>query len=116
MRALIVILVAAMAAILVYSVPLAIEVEMLRWNLNPWILRMVCADIPACGFLFVLGLRWSAVFLYAAIAAVAGFALGLGLGPEVRLAMALNLAPAVVAATASMRIALRYTVAGEENL
>jgi hypothetical protein len=30
--------------------------------------------------------------------------------------MALNLAPAVVAATASMRIALRYTVAGEENL
>jgi hypothetical protein len=116
MRAFLVLLVAVLAAAIVYSVPVALEVQLLRWQMNPWILRVLLVDFPPCAFLLLLGLRWQAIVIGCVTAAAEGLALALGLGPEILLAAVLNLPAAAFAGLAAMRIALRYTVVGEENL
>lgn len=98
MRTLLVFSIALFAGFLVYSIPTAIQIEMLRWQMNPWILRILCADIPGCILLLLLGLRWFAPVLFCLTAAIEGAALTLGSVPETPLAAILNLIPAFVSA------------------
>ena len=93
------------AALLVYALPMLIEVEMLRWRIEPWILRALSAEIPVCILLFALGFRWSALAVSSMAVMGEGFALVLRLGPEQNLVMIVNLIPAALSATAAMRIA-----------
>ncbi len=116
MRALRLLVAALLAVVLVYGIPILIETELIRRHVSPWIVCVLFADLPGCALIFGLGLRWTALTVYLATAACEAAALMAGVGPEQKLILATNLAPAIVLGVVLVRIGLRSTVLHEESV
>jgi hypothetical protein len=115
MRGFIVLSAALLTAVLVYGVPVSMELEMLRWHANPWLVCVLFADFPGCAFLFVLGFRSTALIVYLLTTAVEASALFFGWESHQTLLWTTNVVPAVVSGAVMFRIALRWTVLHEEG-
>jgi len=96
-----------------YVVPSSLEVVLLHFRMNPWVVCILLGDLPGCAVLFALGHRRTALALYALCGIVEGLLLAFGVLPAARLVWVTNLVPSGVAGVVMANVGLRSLVVSE---